>query len=146
MLLVGVQAAPQQGWDLPELAYRCSHAGPNQSSRSWGTAVPVLSCHRKARGQGCHIGHCSSSLGWEGARMSCGTSPRSRWLWLPCSLCPLCAPSSCRDGIIGIPACSPRVCWWESCLGIALSLFKPTEAVCLHTPCADKLQKSLLFR
>lgn len=53
VLLVGVQAAPQQGWDLSELAGRCSHAGHNQGSR--GTAVPVLGCHRKARGQWCHI-------------------------------------------------------------------------------------------
>ena len=33
------------------------------------------------------------------------------------------------------------VCLWASCPGIVLSLFEPTEAVCLRIPCADKLQK-----
>lgn len=49
MFIVGAQAAPQQGWDLSDLACRCSHADCHQSSRSWGTAV------LKAGGQWCHI-------------------------------------------------------------------------------------------
>lgn len=58
------------------------------------------------------------------------------------AVCVSCVPPAAAE--MGLSASLPvphSVCWWESCLGIALSLFKTTESLCLHTPYVDKLQK-----